>query len=187
MAQRDDVAVLRQLVAAWDSLLARVMFDRNMAAASEVGSLVSARLGAAVETRSARRRPARFNPDVMTNYLTINARFGAERINAATRERMAQVGPGDAFHELSTSRAAMHATSMAGMAMNFGAKEGARAAGAGMKMWQTNSGNPRASHSAMGGETVPIGELFSNGMDWPGDPGGGAEEVANCNCSLVFL
>jgi hypothetical protein len=76
---------------------------------------------------------------------------------------------------------------MAGMAVNFGAKEGARTAGAGMKMWQTNSSNPRASHSAMGGETVPIGERFSNGMDWPGDPEGGAEEVANCNCSLVFL
>jgi hypothetical protein len=33
---------------------------------------------------------------------------------------------------------------------------------------------------------VGIGELFSNGMRWPGDPAGGAENNANCNCSCEF-
>lgn len=43
---------------------------------------------------------------------------------------------------------------------------------------------PRASHAAMSGETVPLSENFSNGMAWPGDSAGGADEVAGCNCSL---
>ena len=29
-------------------------------------------------------------------------------------------------------------------------------------------------------------ENFSNGMAWPGDPDGGADEVANCGCSVQF-
>jgi hypothetical protein len=38
----------------------------------------------------------------------------------------------------------------------------------------------------MNGETVGIGDRFSNGMNAPGDPAGGADEVAGCNCSLSF-
>jgi HK97 family phage portal protein len=51
------------------------------------------------------------------------------------------------------------------------------------KTWVTGS-NPRSSHAAMNGETVPLSENFSNRMAWPGDSSGGADEVANCNCSL---
>ena len=54
-----------------------------------------------------------------------------------------------------------------------------------MKTWVVTSGNPRASHAAMDGETVPYGEPFSNGMQWPGDiDNGDASEVANCQCQL---
>jgi hypothetical protein len=38
----------------------------------------------------------------------------------------------------------------------------------------------------MDGETVPLGELFSNGMNGPGDYSGGADEVAGCTCDLDF-
>jgi hypothetical protein len=38
----------------------------------------------------------------------------------------------------------------------------------------------------MDGETVGINDVFSNGMNGPGDPAGGAEQVAGCNCSLSF-
>lgn len=174
MGQRDDVAVLRQLIPAWDARLVEVMFGRNMPTAAEVGRQVAAQLN------------GRFDPTVMTNYLTANAEIGAERINKATRQRIAEIGIGDTFLELFSTRSKQFAASMAGMAINFGAKEGATAAGAGTKTWQVNSGNPRSSHAVMSGETVPIGESFSNGMEWPGDPEGGAAEVANCSCSLVF-
>jgi len=51
------------------------------------------------------------------------------------------------------------------------------------KTWLTG-GNPRSSHAAMDGETVLLSENFSNGMAWPGDASGGAEENAGCNCEL---
>lgn len=45
----------------------------------------------------------------------------------------------------------------------------------------------RASHAEMDGETVAIGEQFSNGLEYPGDPAGDPEEVYNCRCTLVAV
>ena len=61
----------------------------------------------------------------------------------------------------------------------------ARLSGAKTKTWVAGI-NPRPEHAAMDGETVPLGEPFSNGMNGPGDFTGGAEEVANCDCDLEF-
>ena len=54
------------------------------------------------------------------------------------------------------------------------------------KMWVTGE-NPRPAHAAMNGERVPINELFSNGLDWPGDESGSPEETCNCNCSTEVI
>lgn len=43
----------------------------------------------------------------------------------------------------------------------------------------------RASHAAQHGETVAIGEPFSNGLTHPGDPAGPLDEIANCLCYIV--
>jgi hypothetical protein len=51
------------------------------------------------------------------------------------------------------------------------------------KTWETGP-NARPEHAAMDGETAGIGEPFSNGAQWPGDPVLGAEGVANCNCGV---
>lgn len=54
------------------------------------------------------------------------------------------------------------------------------------KTWMTTSGNPRASHARMNGETVQYDEPFSNGAMWPGDIDNlDVEDVANCHCILV--
>ena len=54
-----------------------------------------------------------------------------------------------------------------------------------LKTWVCTSGNPRASHAAMNGETVPYDEPFSNGAMWPGDMDNlDVEEVANCQCVI---
>lgn len=53
------------------------------------------------------------------------------------------------------------------------------------KTWVVTSGNPRASHALMNGETVPYEEAFSNGAQWPGDVDNlDVEDVANCRCVL---
>lgn len=53
------------------------------------------------------------------------------------------------------------------------------------KTWIVTSGNPRASHAYLNGETVQYDEPFSNGAMWPGDIDNlDVEEVANCQCIL---
>jgi len=54
------------------------------------------------------------------------------------------------------------------------------------KTWRVTSGNPRDSHAAINGETVGIRDVFSNGLRYPGDFSGGAEENANCKCVLDY-
>ena len=53
------------------------------------------------------------------------------------------------------------------------------------KTWIVTSKNPRKSHAAMNGETVPISETFSNHMEWPGDWAGGPDEVCGCQCTIA--
>ena len=53
------------------------------------------------------------------------------------------------------------------------------------KTWVCTSGNPRASHALMNGETVPYDKPFSNGAMWPGDVDNlDVEDVANCRCII---
>lgn len=63
-------------------------------------------------------------------------------------------------------------------------REAASQAGARTKTWHTNSANSR--HAALNGQTVPLGQAFSNGAHYPGDPTLGVDQVAGCLCSLSF-
>lgn len=45
-------------------------------------------------------------------------------------------------------------------------------------------GGVRDDHAAMDGEEVPLDNVFSNGMRYPGDPSFGAGEIVNCECSI---
>jgi hypothetical protein len=53
------------------------------------------------------------------------------------------------------------------------------------KVWEaTGDDRTRDEHSLMDGEEVEVDELFSNGLMFPGDPNGEAEEVINCRCRV---
>lgn len=55
-----------------------------------------------------------------------------------------------------------------------------------LKQWDsTLDSKTRESHVAMDGEVVELDETFSNGLEYPGDPKGSAEEVINCRCALL--
>lgn len=43
----------------------------------------------------------------------------------------------------------------------------------------------RESHADLDGERVGMDSFFSNGLMYPGDPGGDAEEIVNCRCALL--
>lgn len=71
-------------------------------------------------------------------------------------------------------------------ALNYGVQEGMIQGGVEVKQWVTMmDGHERDWHAALDGETVGIREVFSNGLSYPGDPIGSAEEVANCRCTML--
>ena len=45
----------------------------------------------------------------------------------------------------------------------------------------------RDSHRLLDGEIREVGEPFSNGLRFPGDPSGPPEEVYNCRCTLIAV
>ena len=173
--QQFSVMVARRTLGTlWDQRLAKVMFDLNLATATRVGDKVAAHL------------PGDFTPAFMHNWLLVNAERGAKRINDSTRDSL-MVAKGDepvmaAVFDTLHNSAAGYAVAMVTTAANFGAHDAATHAGAESKTW--TGGTTR--HADMNGETVPLSENFSNGMAWPGDAAGGASEVANCGCSVIF-
>jgi len=132
--------------------------------------------------------------DRMLPWLEENARIAAEEINATTRDGLIQALKDDAPRTAALAlfalaidvRAPEIAASKVTTASTFGSFQGAEQAGLKTKTWQTNSANPREAHAALDGETVALDERFSNGQLWPGDPAGGAENNANCRCSVTF-
>lgn len=55
------------------------------------------------------------------------------------------------------------------------------------KIWRASDGpNRRDNHWEMNGESVGFDEPFPNGLMYPHDPNGSAEEVINCRCSMDY-
>jgi len=107
----------------------------------------------------------------------------------------------DKWGELSKNRALRIAQTEMNAAANYGAMEAATAAGMTRKFWIT-AGDARVrpgkkprkkprpgdpNHKLLNGETVEIGERFSNGLMQPSEAGGPAGEVINCRCQMGFL
>lgn len=56
------------------------------------------------------------------------------------------------------------------------------------KMWiSADDDRVRDSHDALHGDVVPYDQSFKNGLDFPRDPSGPAEEVINCRCSWIMV
>jgi len=131
----------------------------------------------------------------MLPWLAEHSRIQAENFNKQTREALstALLGPEPleavkgVFNTAITVWASREAISAVTNASNFGAHEVANEKGLREKRWRVNSNNPRPTHAAINGETVGIRENFSNGLRWPGDSRGSADETAGCLCSVEFL
>lgn len=91
-----------------------------------------------------------------------------------------------AFEVAQGSSAKAWAATAVVAASGFGGHDAAKASGLKTKTWLVQSGNPRPSHAAMDGETVPIDKEFSNGAKWPGDASLPADESAGCTCGVEF-
>jgi HK97 family phage portal protein len=131
----------------------------------------------------------------MLPWLQEHSNIQAIYINNQTRDAVTgalrEVDPLKAVKDLFASAITVWAVRQAigavTTASNFGSYEAANAGNLRQKRWRVNSRNPRDSHQAMNGETVGIRDLFSNGLRWPGDPRGSAEDNANCQCTVDFM
>lgn len=56
------------------------------------------------------------------------------------------------------------------------------------KEWlSAGDGRERESHRRLNGQRVAMGQTFSNGLRYPGDPLGVASEVVNCRCTTLNI
>lgn len=172
--QYDVLTVGRDLTKAHDDRLTAVVFEENTVTASRFAGLVAKQLR------------GEFDPERMMAWLQADARSTAANINDSTRADLAERDPETVFDTLLTAGAARQARSMVTRTANFGAHEAVEAirGDEARKTWIWSGKGAR--HSELSGQTVPLGETFSNGMKWPGDTAGGAENVANCQCSIAF-
>ncbi len=54
------------------------------------------------------------------------------------------------------------------------------------KKWvSTLDGKTRSSHQHLDGQVQDLDKPFSNGLMYPGDPSGNAEDVVNCRCTII--
>lgn len=142
--------------------------------------------------------PDDWDPDQTVAFLAEVARGQADGINTTTRAQLDAAlrldidtgttgDPGDVFDVAQESRTPLITDSVAVYVAGFAVVEAARQISRQQnvtmtKTWITGN-NPRPSHAAMDGETIPVGELFSNGQKWPRS--GGSPDDAGCNCSVT--
>lgn len=166
----------------WDDALADLLEGLALATAKVLGGDTAAALGGT------------FDVAAMADWIRDNATVSAQRINTATLDQLADALAGaddpaaaiaQVYSVLTGSRSDQIATTRVGVVGGRARRTSAAQNGAVTKTWITGT-NPRPDHAAVAGETVPLGQRFSNGMDGPGDPAGGADEVAGCNCDLNF-
>lgn len=166
----------------WDAELGDDLFGLALDLAAGYGLTVAEALGFEDLDESA-----------VVPYLDTNSRIAAENINTATRGQLAEALTDEDPIEAARSaligaagaaRAAEIGQSRYTEVASFTGQDVATQAGRGSKVWVVTSSKSR--HGALDGETVPLGEPFSNGMAWPGDAAGGIDQTAGCVCMLLF-
>lgn len=178
----------------WDSELSDDLAPIFQRQAARRGSL-------AVE---ALRLGGEFDAERIEHYIAAMARGKAQAINNVTYRQLKAALDGDfgddsdamgatvegVFEKAESDRADTSGRSFATALAGFAVLEAVRQRAPGkqaMKTWVVTSGNPRAEHAAMNGETVPYDGEFSNGAAFPGDQVLTPEESCNCQCQVEIF
>lgn len=173
----------------WDNELAADLFKIAAQIAANIGRKTAEELGF---------DPGVYDTERTVKFLQAVAKSRAEAINGATKAALDRVltsddeegpKPADIFAEAEEVRSVAGAAALVTCFSAFATTEAAKQLSTedrkATKTWVVTSSDPRAAHSKMNGETVPVDEKFSNGADWPGDPVLGADGVAGCKCSVT--
>jgi phage portal protein BeeE len=166
----------------WNSELYEDLLRLNVLTAGEWAEGFAERIGA--EVSQERMMPwLQEHSRIQSTYINQQAR---DAVEGALREPEPLEAVKHVFELALSAWAPRQAVSAVTAAANFGAVEAASAGNLATKTWRVNSSNPRSSHAAQDGVSVPIRGVFPNGLRWPGDPKGSAEENAGCMCSVEF-
>ena len=165
----------------WDAELAADLFGLALATALDVAAAVADRLGF-----------DDLDEDLLEPFLLTSTQVAAEKINtttaAAIDAELVAENPletvANVFAVAASSRAGQIAQTRFTSTAGFASTEAATQAGRSSKVWIVTSSNSR--HPELDGETVPLGEAFSNGAQYPGDGAAGADATAGCTCALGF-
>ena len=174
----------------WD----RELEEDLVAVASKVGEAEALRAIGDLGTDE-----SKFSMRQTYGYIRSMCQRRAQWVNAATRDRLieviedeeSEVTPRDVFDDAETARAISGGGALASAVTGWMALEVVRQTAprrGAAKTWVVTSGNPRPSHAAMSGETVPYSEPFSNGAMWPGDADAlDVDEIAGCQCAVDIV
>lgn len=167
----------------WNQRLERVILAASPLVAAEGAKHVLDRLDPEFD----------WSDDPMAAWLRAAAAGTAKRANEQTRDAVASKlgsqdwqGDVDAVFAARIGRAGVFAQSIATESLSFGGHEAAKAIGARTKTWKVTSTNPRSSHAALDGQTIPFEAVFSNGGRYPGDHTLSPDERAGCSCILIY-
>ena len=130
-------------------------------------------------------RIGKFSESVVnTTFSQLEAVFQTAFDSDNPREALIK-GLQDKYAIYETSRAKTIARTETHGAFQKGNYEGYKQSELPIKIWVTvGDANVRDSHGSVDGEEVAINDYFSNGLKFPGDPRGSAENVINCRCSI---
>lgn len=170
----------------WNKELADDLFGLALEITREIGQGQARALGFS---------PDDYDVERTVNFLKTVARNRADWVNATTKRKLdaalqeaedASDAVAGVYEEARNARTLSAGNALVAALAGWTATEVVRqnVGSGGSKTWLTNSGNPRPSHAAMDGETVGVNQAFSNGMQWPGDPAGGVDQVAGCCCGV---
>lgn len=172
----------------WDRELADDLYKLGIFASTSAALRALGDLGIPSQGYSAKRTEGYIRKMCQTRAHAVNAATKRELDAALDPDYDGDVTPESVFDVAEDSRAEKAgvsiATAIAGWAALEAVRQCAPSAGI-LKTWIVTSDNPRPTHAAMDGETVPRDQPFSNGAMWPGDTGNlTADEVVNCQCEV---
>lgn len=168
----------------WDRELAEELLRLALAVAKAVAEAVLEALGL---------DPQRYDEPRTLAFHRAVAERAAHAINEVTRAQLEEALTADdpaaeveaVFSQARDQRAGEIATSSVTAASGFATQEAVKQTGRrATKTWVVTSTNPRPTHLAMNGQTVPLESRFSNGAKWPADAVLPVDEVAGCRCEL---
>lgn len=117
-----------------------------------------------------------------TTFNTLKQQFTESFEAGESREQLVERVK-NTYGDITDARAKTIARTEVHNATQYATIEGYRQAGVTIKIWvAVGDAYTRDSHAALDGEERPLDVPFSNGLMFPGDPNGPAEEVINCRC-----